>query len=75
MWYKLCVWIKITRCGKNKWEACDVEVTQAASSLKRPLDGQYYCLELILRHTFLSRRLKNIMNYFILPLGKDEKTC
>jgi len=42
MWYKLCVQVKITRCGrKNKWESCGGEVTQANSGLKRPLEGQY----------------------------------
>jgi len=36
---------------------------------------QYYCLELILRSMFLSRRLNITGHYFILLLSRDEKTC
>jgi hypothetical protein len=43
--------------------------------VKRPPDGHYYCLELILRSMFSSRRRNIIVQYFILLLGQDEKTC
>ena len=37
--------------------------------------AQYYCLELIPRSMFLSRRLNITGHYFILLLSRDEKTC
>jgi hypothetical protein len=43
--------------------------------VKRPLDGHCYCLELILRIMFLPRRRNIIVQYFILLLDQDEKTC
>jgi hypothetical protein len=43
--------------------------------VKRPLDGHYYWLELILRSMFLPRRRNIIVQYFILLLDQDEKAC
>jgi len=48
--------------------------------LKLSLDSRnyarfFFCLELILRLTFLPRRLNNIVQYFILLCSQDEKTC
>jgi len=33
------------------------------------------CLELVLRNTFLLRGLNKTVQYVILLLGQDEKTC
>jgi len=37
--------------------------------------AQYYYLELILRNMFLPRRLGITMQYFILLMGRYEKSC